>query len=457
RRTRRAPAARPRGPRRCSIRWSARCCRGGGSPRPSRAGAAADAAAPVRSRGPAPGSCAGPAPGPPARRGVPGRDPPTAGHRCGDHGRASSEAARHDRAHRGHGCRRRTSAPAPAAGPRRGRSAPRGRAARRGRGCCGAPRPRRHCRRWRRRLRSRRPGARRDRSGRSRRRCRCRSRPGGGASCRQRTTTVGRGAWCGGLGCGRIGGRRAHCCSTTTCCARGCVRPRAVDPHAAAGRTVFSMTGTTVHEDLTVGRVADLVGVSVRTLHHWDAIGLVRPSGRTWSGYRLYDTEDVARIHRVLVYRELGLALAQIGAILDDPSADPREHLQRQRTLLQERIRRLERTARAVDEMIERTTMSENDTNIGLSPEEQARIFGTDWDPAYEEEARGRWGGTDAWAQSAARTREWGTARWQEIGEEVDEVETALADALARGVAPGSEEAGRLAERHRATISRHYE
>src|SRR5699024_847888 len=124
---------------------------------------------------------------------------------------------------------------------------------------------------------------------------------------------------------------------------------------------------------------------------------------------------------------------------------------------LQERIRRLERTARAVDEMIERTTMSENDTNIGLSPEEQARIFGTDWDPAYEEEARGRWGGTDAWAQSAARTRERGTARWQEIGEEVDEVEPALADALARGVAPGSEEAGRLAERHRATISRHYE
>src|SRR5699024_1447171 len=99
----------------------------------------------------------------------------------------------------------------------------------------------------------------------------------------------GAGAWCGGLGCGRIGGRRAHCCSTTTCCASGCVRPRSLDPHATSGRTVFSMTGTTVHEDLTVGRVADLVGVSVRTLHHWDAIGLVRPSGRTWSGYRLYD------------------------------------------------------------------------------------------------------------------------------------------------------------------------
>ncbi|MDN5899410.1 MAG: MerR family transcriptional regulator [Brachybacterium sp.] len=215
------------------------------------------------------------------------------------------------------------------------------------------------------------------------------------------------------------------------------------------------MTEMTVHEDLTVGRVADLVGVSVRTLHHWDGIGLVRPGGRSWSGYRLYDADDVARIHRVLVYRELGLALAQIGRILDDSSVDPREHLQRQRTLLQERIRRLEKTARAVDEMIERTDMDHSST--GLSPEEQARIFGTDWDPAYQDEARERWGGTDAWKQSAARTRDWDAAQWQEIKDETDAVEAALADALGRGVAPGSAEANALAERHRLTIERHYD
>ena len=217
------------------------------------------------------------------------------------------------------------------------------------------------------------------------------------------------------------------------------------------------MTETTKHEDLTVGRVADLVGVSVRTLHHWDGIGLVRPSGRSGSEYRLYDSGDVARLHRVLVYRELGLALAQIGEILDDPSVDPREHLQRQRTLLRERIRRLEKTARAVETMIERTTMDEKDTTTGLSPQQQARIFGTDWDPAYQDEARERWGGTDAWAQSASRTREWGAEDWQQIKDELDEVETALAEALGRGVTPGSEEANSLAERHRGTISRHYD
>ncbi|WP_193103370.1 MerR family transcriptional regulator [Brachybacterium sp. FME24] len=216
------------------------------------------------------------------------------------------------------------------------------------------------------------------------------------------------------------------------------------------------MTEMRQHEDLTVGRVADLVGVSVRTLHHWDGIGLVRPNGRTWSGYRLYDANDVARIHRVLVYRELGLALAQIGRILDDPAVDPREHLLRQRTQLHERIHRLEKTARAVDEMIERTHMT-NETSINLSPEEQARIFGTDWDPAYQDEARERWGDTDAWKQSAARNRDWSPAQWQEVKDEVDAVEMALAEALGRGVAPGSEEANLLAERHRDSIDRHYD
>ncbi|GAA4523275.1 MerR family transcriptional regulator [Brachybacterium paraconglomeratum] len=216
-----------------------------------------------------------------------------------------------------------------------------------------------------------------------------------------------------------------------------------------------------MHEGLTVGRIADLVGVSVRTLHHWDAIGLACPSGRTWSGYRLYDADDVARIHRVLVYRELGLALAQIGEILDDPSVDPREHLLRQRTLLAERIRRLERAAHAVDEMIERTDMTDttgqDQSPVNLTPQEQARIFGTDWDPAYQDEARERWGGTDAWKQSAARTAQRDAGQWQEIKDETEAVEAALAEAFARGAQPGSEEADALAERHRASIDRHYD
>ena len=193
---------------------------------------------------------------------------------------------------------------------------------------------------------------------------------------------------------------------------------------------------TEKQQPLTVGRVAQLVGVSVRTLHHWDSIALVRPSARSWSDYRLYDAEDIARIHRVLVYREIGLPLAEIARILDDPEVDPREHLQRQRALLAERISRLTKAARAVDEMIERTTPMNDtpnsagpnsgdprtpaeDRSITLSPQEQSRIFGTDWDPAWQDEARERWGDTEQWQQSVQRTRGFTAADWTRVAEAV--------------------------------------
>lgn len=74
--------------------------------------------------------------------------------------------------------------------------------------------------------------------------------------------------------------------------------------------------------DLTVGVVAEMVGgVSVRTLHHYDQIGLVTPSRRTAAGYRVYDDADVERLYRVLTHRELGFSLERIATLLDDPDA----------------------------------------------------------------------------------------------------------------------------------------
>ena len=73
---------------------------------------------------------------------------------------------------------------------------------------------------------------------------------------------------------------------------------------------------------LTVGQVAEQFDVTVRTLHHYDEIGLLVPSGRTSAGYRLYDGEDITRVQHVVVYRRLGFALEQIALLLDDPSAD---------------------------------------------------------------------------------------------------------------------------------------
>src|SRR5258708_3744507 len=76
----------------------------------------------------------------------------------------------------------------------------------------------------------------------------------------------------------------------------------------------------------TVGAVADLTGVSVRTLHHYDHIGLVVPTVRTPAGYRGYTDADIQRLHLVLVYRSVGMPLDEIRALLDDSSADVLQH-----------------------------------------------------------------------------------------------------------------------------------
>lgn len=201
-------------------------------------------------------------------------------------------------------------------------------------------------------------------------------------------------------------------------------------------------------EQLTVGEAASLVGVSVRTLHHWDEIGLVVPSGRSGAGYRLYDAEDVARIHRVLVYRETGMPLAEVARALDDPATDAAAHLARQRGLLLKRISHLQRMVRAVDTMME--TIMEHKS---LNPAEQAEVWGTGWTPEYRAEAEERWGGTDDWKVSQERLAARTPAEREADQERLADVERRLAAAMAAGVRPGSQEANALAEEHRAALT----
>jgi DNA-binding transcriptional MerR regulator len=214
-------------------------------------------------------------------------------------------------------------------------------------------------------------------------------------------------------------------------------------------------TGPVTHPEvdgLTVGRAAALVGVSVKTLHHWDAVGLVRPSGRTPAGYRVYAADDIARVHRVLVYRELGFPLAEIARILDDPSADARDHLRRQRAELERRAGRLREMARAVDRMLEAL-----DAGMRLTPEEQVEIFGADWRPERVEEARDRWGGTAQWAQYAERAARMTPRDWKDVAARTEALNADLAAACRAGVAPGSAEANALAERHRALLGTYFD
>ncbi|MEU0095700.1 MerR family transcriptional regulator [Kribbella sp. NPDC006257] len=202
-------------------------------------------------------------------------------------------------------------------------------------------------------------------------------------------------------------------------------------------------------DGLTVGAASSLVGVTVRTLHHWDSIGLVCPSDRTFGGYRVYSAGDIARIHRVLVYRELGLPLESIGELLDAPATEP---LLRQREQLVERISRLQKMVTAVDRLIEA-----KNAGLLLSAEEQVKIFGTNWQPSWVAEARERWGDTDQWAQYAERSATRTADDWSRISEQVSALNDDLATAKRAGVVAGSPEGNALAERHRESMAAYFE
>ncbi|MFD3994788.1 MerR family transcriptional regulator [Streptomyces sp. NPDC058548] len=210
-------------------------------------------------------------------------------------------------------------------------------------------------------------------------------------------------------------------------------------------------TDTTDAEGLTVGQVSARLGVTVRALHHWDETGLARPSLRTAAGYRLYTARDVERLHRVVVYRELGLGLDRIGALLDDPATDVPGALRTQRTQIAERIDRLQQLSAGLDRMIDA-----HERGLLLTAEQQAAIFGPRWDPEGPAEARRRYGDTTQWRQYAERAASRGPEEWQAVTDATADLDRALGDAMDAGVAPGDPEARRLVERHREVFSSYF-
>jgi len=199
----------------------------------------------------------------------------------------------------------------------------------------------------------------------------------------------------------------------------------------------------------SVGRVADLSGVTIRTLHHYDEIGLLSPGGRSDAGYRVYEDSDLERLQRILFYRELGFTLKEISTIIDDPGTDAMGHLRRQRGLLVERIARFNAMVDAIDYEMEARTM-----DINLEPEERFEVFGDVRPEDHAEEAERRWGETDSYKESNRRVSKYTKEDWLTLKAEAEEVQNRLAAAFEAGLAPDSEEAMAAAEAHRQHISR---
>ena len=204
------------------------------------------------------------------------------------------------------------------------------------------------------------------------------------------------------------------------------------------------MAGSKAYKIKEVAQISD---VSVRTLHYYDEIGLLTPSDRTAAGYRLYDEADLLRLQQVLIGRSLGLALEEIRQSLDDPDFDYADTLRKQRGRLVERLDETHKMISAIDHTLE--GLAAPDGVIDLK-----QVF-DGFDPAdYEAETRARWGETDAYAQSARRTKSYTEADWSALKAELDEIWSDAAEAMRAKVAPTSNAAASIVERHRRHVHR---
>lgn len=191
-----------------------------------------------------------------------------------------------------------------------------------------------------------------------------------------------------------------------------------------------------------------MTGVSIRTLHHYDAIGLLVPGARTTAGYRLYTDADLLRLQQILIGRELGLPLEEIRRSLDDPRFDRATVLRGQRDRLRERARHTEAMIRAIEVALAAC-------DGGHQGETNMTALFEGFDPAqYEEEAERRWGGTEAYRSSAERAKNYSTEDWQAIKAEQDAIYGAAVASLNAGQPSSSAEVMAIAERHRLSIDR---
>lgn len=192
-----------------------------------------------------------------------------------------------------------------------------------------------------------------------------------------------------------------------------------------------------------IGEVAALAKVSVRTLHHYDAVGLLHVSARSSAGYRLYAAADLERLQQILFFRELGMELAQIRRIMLEPRFERGHALRLQRDLLQEKARRTKAMVEAVDR-----ALAALDEGEAMDTDDMFEVFG-DFDPRdYEAESEERWGGTEAYAESARRTSRYTKADWTRIKAEGDEITAAFVAALDQGLAPDDPAVQAVVERH---------
>jgi DNA-binding transcriptional MerR regulator len=203
----------------------------------------------------------------------------------------------------------------------------------------------------------------------------------------------------------------------------------------------------------SVSGLARLAGVSVRTLHHYDRIGLLSPGSRTSSGYRVYREKELLRLQQILLYREMELPLERIRELLDRADFDFRNELARHRRSIEEKAERLAVLLATIDKTIARL----GGESSMLSDEELYEGFAKDEIKAIKAETVERWGDTAAYKESQKRVARMTKEEWARVKEEGQLLEEDCTAAFKAGTSPDSPEAGRLMARKAAWLRHFYE
>ncbi len=188
---------------------------------------------------------------------------------------------------------------------------------------------------------------------------------------------------------------------------------------------------------------AKFTGVSVRTLHYYDEIGLLKPAEvDEHTGYRFYDENSLLRMQEILFYRELDFSLKSISEILSAPNYDKEKALAEQKKLLILKKERLERLISAIDGAVKGNNIMNAFDNTEFEK--------------YKAEAKEKWGKTDAYKEHAEKTKNYSKDKWNNLAEGMNDILAEFAVCMKSGEEPDSAEVQSLVKLLQSHITENY-